>query len=328
MMKTRNGNTIKWNPNVKLIVSDVDETIADVYKTAEKEMIKELTRLLEEGKVLFLVTGQSIESMQWRIVDHIPKALRHKIIAGCCSGAEIWGFDKDGDLLRKPFYSLYDSRLTQQQREKFREVVKTVVTEFGLQTYSTMPEEEFRTKSEGDPHKVMIEDRRSQITLEVINGVDLSPDRVSTLGIKLKKINGIYDFRVPIMERAQQLLDQFKVPITARLAGTFAIDFAVKGVSKTTAVKYALESHTVLSHIELNTKDVTNPENIEVWGDKFSVINGGTDRHISEALPKSVRSIDFREEDSKEFLEGYNIVVWKGKQQLHNGLLEYLQSRD
>lgn len=62
-------------------------------------------------------------------------------------------------------------------------------------------------------------------------------------------------------------------------------------------------------------------------GDKFSVVKGGTDRHISEALPKKVRSISFRQEDPKEFLEGFNIVVWDGQKHLHEGLLEYLKSR-
>jgi hypothetical protein len=48
---------------------------------------------------------------------------------------------------------------------------------------------------------------------------------------------------------------------------------------------------------------------------------------MSEALPPEVRSIDFREEDPSEFLEGYNIVLWDGQHHLHHGLLEYLQSR-
>jgi hypothetical protein len=48
---------------------------------------------------------------------------------------------------------------------------------------------------------------------------------------------------------------------------------------------------------------------------------------MSEALPKEVRSIDFREENPDEFLPGYNTVVWQGEKHLHHGLLEYLQTR-
>ena len=82
---------IKWNNEVKLIVSDVDETIADLYVKAEPEMIRELTQLLKEGKALFFVTGQGLKSVQWRIIDPIPQQLRSLILVGHCSGAEVWG---------------------------------------------------------------------------------------------------------------------------------------------------------------------------------------------------------------------------------------------
>ena len=83
----------------------------------------------------------------------------------------------------------------------------------------------------------------------------------------------------------------------------------------------------VLATVGLKPEDVQNPTELEVWGDKYSVLHGGTDRHMSEALPPEVRSIDFREENPAEFPEGYNIVLWDGHQHLHHGLLEYLQSR-
>jgi hypothetical protein len=72
---------------------------------------------------------------------------------------------------------------------------------------------------------------------------------------------------------------------------------------------------------------MNRPEQIEIWGDKFSSVCGGTDRHMSEAVDPRVRSIDFRDEDPSEFLPGYNTVLWQGKHRLHHGLLEYLQSR-
>lgn len=83
----------------------------------------------------------------------------------------------------------------------------------------------------------------------------------------------------------------------------------------------------VMAVTELLPEDLTSPSRYEVWGDKYSILHGGTDRHMSEALPATVRSIDFREENPSEFPEGYNIVLWDGQQHLHHGLLEYLQSR-
>ena len=66
---------IKWNNKTKLIISDVDETIADLYTKAEPEMISELAKLLREGKSLFFISGQSIQSINWRIVEHLPEEL-------------------------------------------------------------------------------------------------------------------------------------------------------------------------------------------------------------------------------------------------------------
>lgn len=41
-----NNSLITWNNDIKLALSDVDETIAEVYTPAEPEMIDELTGFL------------------------------------------------------------------------------------------------------------------------------------------------------------------------------------------------------------------------------------------------------------------------------------------
>ncbi|MCX6790851.1 MAG: hypothetical protein NTV62_01490 [Candidatus Gribaldobacteria bacterium] len=319
---------IEWNEKVKLIISDVDETIADLYVEAKPAMTAELEKLLSAGKVLFLISGQSVKSIQWRIVEHIRKDLRKRIIVGHCSGAEVWGFDEEGELREDPFYSLYETELSEEQKKSWREVIRELVDEFKLKILPTMPIVEFEKKTNGNPLSVMLEDRGPQITLEVINGYDLSLEQAEKLEIQVPQTHGHYDLRIPILERAEKLLEENGLPITPRLAGVFAIDFAIKGVSKTTAVKYVIEHDSILSSLGIHKSDIENPERMEVWGDKFSVVRGGTDRHISEALPKEVRSITFREEKSEEFLEGYNTVVWNGKEHLHDGLLEFLKSRN
>lgn len=48
------NNKITFNNSVKLIISDVDETIADLYKPADPQTISELTQLLRERKMIFL----------------------------------------------------------------------------------------------------------------------------------------------------------------------------------------------------------------------------------------------------------------------------------
>ena len=288
---------VTWNENTKLILSDVDETIADLYVKASQEMIHELTFLLEEGKVFFFVTGQGIKSVQWRIVDQIPKNLRHRIIVGHCSGAEVLGYNKDGSLNDKPYYSIYDKALTDSQKKQWRELVNQLAKEFNLQTHPTMPVKEFKEKFGDEPLAVMIEDRGPQITFEVVNGYDLTAQQASKLEISIPQSHGNIDLRIPILERAEQLFDSAGLPITPRLGGEFAVDFAIKGVSKTTSVKHILEDESILTSLGLTKDELQNSNNIEIWGDKFSTLRGGTDRHMSEAVPQSVRSIDFRLEN-------------------------------
>ncbi len=316
---------IEWNNNVRLIVTDVDETIADLYKPAESEMIKELVRLLQEDRSIFFVTGQGFQSVKWRILDQIPQELRVKILVGHCSGAEVWGYNSDGTLRGKPFYSVYD--LSEDQKKKWRELIQQLVSEFKLVVYKTMPVADFIREAGNDPRSIMLEDRGPQITFEVVNGYDLTPEQAKSLETNIPETNGAYDLRIPILERADQLFKEAGLPITPRLGGNFAVDFAIKGVSKTTAVKHVLEDDPVLSTLGLTKEILKDPDHIEIWGDKFSTIRGGTDRHMSEALPPKVRAIDFRQEDPSEFMHEYNTLVWDGHKHLHEGLLEYLQSR-
>jgi len=319
--------TLKFNNNVKLIISDVDETIADLYIRAETEMIQELEKLLINGKVLFLISGQSIKSINWRITDQIKPELRRKIIIGHCSGSEVLGFDELGNLKTDPYYSVYDNSMTESQKKKWRELIQQLISEFKLEVFDTMPVLDFKKKTNENPLAIMLEDRGPQITFEVVNGYDLRLDKTKQLEVKIPETHGSYDLRIPILKRAEELLIKENLPITPRLGGVFAMDFAVKGVSKTTAVTNILKNEKILSQLGLAEEILSEPLHLEVWGDKFSTIKGGTDRHISEALSKKVRSITFREENPSEFLKDYNIVVWNGRDHLHHGLLEFLKSR-
>jgi len=51
---------VRWNKDVRVILSDVDETIADNFTPAEPAMINELSSLLREGKKLVFISGASL----------------------------------------------------------------------------------------------------------------------------------------------------------------------------------------------------------------------------------------------------------------------------
>jgi hydroxymethylpyrimidine pyrophosphatase-like HAD family hydrolase len=319
---------IVWNKDVKLIFSDVDETIADVYQPAVPEMITELEKILQEGKLLFLLTGAGLQSIQERITNVIRPELRRDILIAHCNGVEVWGFDINGELHPQPYYSLYEQKLTEQQKKDFRVVVEKLLIEFKLKKFPTMPKADFRKLSNEDPLSIMVADRKAQITFELVNASDLNAEQAEALEVTVPMTHGSYDLRIPVLERAEQLFAEYNVPVTPRLGGTCAIDFAVEGVSKTTAIHWFLDNEEILRRYDLQRNQLLRaPRYMEIWGDKFSAVRGGPDRHISEGLPKEVRSIDFREEDPAEMAEGYNIQIWRGKHHLHEGLLEYLQSR-
>lgn len=321
------SNKITFNNNAKLILTDVDETIADVYCPADPEMIQQLNTLLEEGKVIFFVTGGGLKRVTNDIVTALDPSLRHKTLISHCSGAEVWGFDPQGNILPKAYYSKYDEELTEEEKANFRKAINQVIQEFQLRTHPAMPKLQFIEDFGHHPLEVMYDDRGPQITLEFINGSDLQPDQVEQLEVTVPLTHGQYDLRIPVLERAEQLIKEFNIPISPRLGGTMALDFAIQGVSKTTSVKYVLDNPQLMQLLGLDQSILQTPEHIEIWGDKYSVIRGGSDRHMSEAVDPSVRSIDFRQENPEEFPKGYNIVLWNGEHHLHHGTLEYLQSR-
>jgi hypothetical protein len=318
---------ITWNNELRLAISDVDETIADVYTPADPAIIEELSSYLNDGGKIFMVSGGGLARIQKDIINFIAPKLRHDILISHCSGAEVWGFTPTGDLQDRPFYSVYENNFTDHLKKLWRDVVAELLNEFNLCPHPVRPKLKFIETIGRNPHDIMFDDRGPQITLELINAYDLSDEQIQQIGREVPYTHGQRDLRIPLMERAEQLFTQASIPITPRLGGTFALDFAVEGVSKTTSIKHVLNDPEILATIGLKPSDLANPQSMEVWGDKFSVLRGGTDRHMSEALSPKVRSINFREEDPAEFLEGYNTVVWDGQQHLHNGLLEYLASR-
>lgn len=320
--------TIKWNPKVQLVIADVDETIAEVYTPAAPEMIEELCSFLRNGGKLFMVTGGSLKRVREGIADLIDSTLRHNILVSHCSGAEVWGFNNDGELHANPFYSVYEEHFDNDMKKRWREAVGQLISEFNLRPHSVRPKTIFWDDIGRDPRDIMLDDRGPQITLEVVNGTDLTDEQCSSFEQDIPLTHdGRHDLRLALMQRVGELLAEKNVPITPHLGGVFALDLAIEGSSKTTSVKYVLENAEALATIGLTSDDLTSPTHFEVWGDKYSIPHGGTDRYMSLALPPTVRSIDFREEDPSEFPEGYNIVVWDGHEHLHDGLLEYLKLR-
>ena len=103
------------------------------------------------------------------------------------------------------------------------------------------------------------------------------------------------DLRIPVQQRAQQLLEAHAVPVTPRIAGMFALDLAIAGIDKARAVEEVL-TPSVLGSLGLGPKPPA-AEEIEVWGDRFSQ-SSGTDWLMCKPVDRRVRALSFRDEDS------------------------------
>ena len=286
--------------NVKLIFADLDDTLTELYKPATENVQLYLNKLLEEGKIIVIITGQGKENIYDRVINKIKNNLRKNILICGCGGSYIYGFDDNGNINDSPYYSVYEEKLSDEQKILFRKVTKQLVDEFNLITYNKMSRDDFKRISKGNSTTIMLDDRVSQITFEVVNDLRL---------------------REEIIKRGKDLIENYKLPIQVVKAGTFAIDFSVYGVSKTYAVKYIMNNLLKKFGIE----NIKNNE-IQVWGDKYSLVNGGTDMNMLYGLNKQVLAIDFRNEPEEELDVTYNIKKWNGKKQLCEGLEEYLKS--
>jgi len=324
-------NILKFNPKIKLILADVDETVADVYCKAAPEMIMELNKLLSEGKVLFLISGGGLQSIRERIVDFIEPALRYRVIIAHCMGAEVWGFQNDGNINLKPYYGLYEGHMTNDQKKLWREIIKKTIDKFHLQIFSPQPKDEFKKNSNNNLLAAMLADRGAQITFEFANSINLTEKQKNAaeqeLGIKVLKMHNIYDLRFPILEYLKKEYAVNQLPIEPRFGGTFALDSILSGVNKTKAIKHVLEDKNILHNAGIDASKIKEIEEIEIWGDKYVQKKGAPDFDMCLAVSPKVRAIDFRRENTDELPKGYNIQLWNGKNELHGGLLEYLQSR-
>lgn len=319
---------LQFNPSLKLVLADVDETIADVYTKATPEMIHALNSFLSEGRALFLVSGGGLQSIRERIIDLLKPELRHQVIVAHCSGAEVWGFQKGGEINSEPYYGVYEGHFTDEQKRTWRKITNQLIEKYHLKTYNTQPRQSFIEASQADPLSIMLSDRGPQITFEFTNSINLTSEQKEQIenltGIEIPRNHDSYDLRYPVMEDAKAMYTEAGLPIHPHLGGIFALDHIINGVDKTRAVKHVLEDASILASVGLSREDIHDVNEIEIWGDKFSQKKGGPDFQMCLAVSPQVRTIDFREE--ADLPEGYAIHIWDGKKHLHEGLLEYLQS--
>jgi hypothetical protein len=322
--------SVRWNVATRLILSDVDETVADVYTPATPGMLQRLSTVLRAQRALVLISGGGLESIKTRVVDGLDSDVRQNVLIIPCSGAEAWGFNPAGNIRTSPVYSLLNEKLTVEQQAAWRAVMREAIDKFGITTFGTRPKPVFRELT-SDPLHVMYDDRGPQITFEVINGIQMAGRVARTMNQRFvvaglpemqRKPDGTYDLRSALARYCADRLHAENVAITPREAGTFALDFALEGVDKAEGVIRVLASDELEAIIAAASLTANQ---VEVWGDKFNVHQGGTDSNILRALTGGERIINFRpDEDPSGFPSSHTITFWNGPGNLHVGCENYL----
>lgn len=316
---------MRLSSNLKLIISDIDETVADVYVDMDPRMIPYFEKLLNSGVKFIFSSGGGLVSIENRVLFKIRPELRKNILISHCNSSEIWGYDAHGNRLSTPFYSSVQGILTQAQIAKWHQVMQEMINHFNLKTFSSMPIKKFIDISNSDPLSVIYDDRGVQITMEVVNAYNLSPEMAKKLKVQVR--DGVYDLRNEIIAWLETKFKNENLPIQLHKGGVFAINILISQSNKGTCISVVRKNKELLNYLGIDKEFLSGSTGIEVWGDKFSKKSGPNDWCVSEELNPEIRSISFRKNDeSSYFPKGFNIQVWDGSKSLHEGLLEYLST--
>ncbi|MFI6480744.1 hypothetical protein ACIBH1_22650 [Nonomuraea sp. NPDC050663] len=202
---------MRWDPEVRLVIADVDDTLAEPYLPIEAEMRDELAALLAAGTKLLLASGAGIGAIDARVVSRLPSHLRREVLVAHCNGAEVYGYGPAGGRLPDPLHSV----VTASQRAQLRaalHVAELAVKELELEECERPP---------APPGCVVVDDR----------GVQLSLD----LGSRRE--------RDALLDRIRELLDGGGLAVEARPGGDLAVDIVLPHVDKGRAVQAVLGCH-------------------------------------------------------------------------------------
>ena len=183
----------------KLIIFDLDGTLAKSKSAIDKEMAKLFNNLLDVAKVA-IISGGDWPQFQKQVLDHLPKKtlLKKLSILPTC-GTKFYQFKNDWE-------KLYAENFTDDERKKILDSLHTAIKEAGITIKKTWGEQ--------------IEDRGSQITFSAL-GQQAPLD---------EKKNWDNDFakRKKIVVPLKTALKGFSVG----MGGTTSIDITKPGIDK------------------------------------------------------------------------------------------------
>jgi hypothetical protein len=288
----------------------VDETLAPLFGPAPRRVITGLERLLKRDTFLMLISGQSVENIYERLIRWLHPQLRAHIVVSHCNGAETFGFDADGLLIRPALVTSVAACADVLVR-RAATVLRAAARELGFRCYTLMPVHQFRVATGGDPTALMVDERRVQVSANFVNWIGCSPQS---------------DLRDSLLNEVNHRLRKQRLTFVARHAGAIGVDVVYPHVDKSLPPRamILLDSTPCRPHRHIH---VDAASEIEVWGDRFTSSSGATDLAILHGLPPGVSAINFRPLEKTDRLPD-GVRQWSGKWPFYDGVAEYLASLD
>lgn len=307
---------IRMTNEVKVILTDVDDTVAQAFCDISKEMVIALEQLLERGMTLIFISGQSFQNIYSRVIGYLSEQSCGQIMVCPCNGAEIYRYSGNKGWVKD--YSILDENV---REEELAAVADFILERFNLRGISAGTMEEFLKESSKSPNEVMVGNRKVQIALDFVNGINIKQFHLpfdAYIGISEET-----DIRDIIVQEANQYAEKCGYQIVACIAGKYAIDLVFKGVNKGLPIRKKVRFDRNFSGRTEGEIVLQSSKEIEIWGDSFE--NESGDFEMSRALPPDVRTIAFRKISDQVKSTGCNIVEWDGQYSCNLGLLEYLE---
>lgn len=183
----------------KLIIFDLDGTLAKSKSSIDKEMAELLKNLLDVAQVS-IISGGDWPQFQKQVLKHLPKkALLKKLSILPTCGTKFYKYDMDWD-------QLYAENFTEAEKKKILESFQSAIDGADLNIKKTW----------GD----QIEDRGSQITFSALG-------QKAPLEEK-KKWDNDFEKRKKIVKPLEKSLEGFSV----NMGGTTSIDITKPGIDK------------------------------------------------------------------------------------------------
>lgn len=258
-------NLKKLKPK-KLIVFDLDDTLAKSKTPMDAEMA-DLVRQLLEKKKMAVIGGGKYEIFKWQFVSQLnfSKNLLKNLFLFPTSGTAFYKYNSGW----KKVYAYYLSGV---EKKEIRKVFERVYEEIGYK----------------HPKKVygeVLEDRKTQMSFS-----PLGQDIVTVLGARGLHMKEEWRRKYnPIRVKIAKLAGKYLSDLEVRIGGITTIDVTMKGIDKGYGVKQ------MEKHLKIKVKDMLFiGDSIFPGGNDYAVLKTGID-YIpvkgSDETKKIIRSI-------------------------------------